>query len=538
MAIPTNPERQQPGLDLILRRNVELFPDRIALDDRSHGRTFTFSELYKRSTRLARALQSQGVEKGDLVAYAFFNEHASIEALFACCILGAVAVPLNNRLAQVEARDYLNRQHCKVFMSNVELIPMGADTDVSIRIVRGGSDLPDETSDYENLLAAEEDTPLPAVSTWGDPYMMAMTGGTTGGPKAAVWGHGGLMMDILSVMVHMEIKRRTCTVMVAPTYHAAGLGWALLPCLWQGGKVILPPTPAFDPAFLLSECATGEVKYLMLVPAMIEPMYKAWDGKPIKGVESAAVASAPTPETQRRKLQEIFPDTHIFNGYGMTETFSMAVQSAGEWLDMPTSAGEPSAVTRIRLVDDEGRRVPTGEIGHVMGRTVSMCLYYNNDPDNTASAFKPMVDDPEGLEWMATGDMGYLDEDGILTLVDRAKDVVITGGENVHSVEVENIILSHSGVTEVGIIGLPDDTWGERVVAVLVKSDPALDEEQLAAEVLKICRDNLAGFKVPKQVAYLEALPRTPFGKVLKREMVKMDYPGALNASDIEKKAT
>lgn len=522
MPLIPNPERRLGGIDFILRRTAEIHPGRIAIDDRLNRVALTYEELRARSSRLARALIARGVGKGDPVAYAFFNEHASLEILFACCMAGAVAVPLNNRLAPAEAREYLARQDVRAFVGNAALAGLVDGVALDTLILRG-SDLPEGALDYEAALAGQSGDALPPQASWEDCYMMAMTGGTTGGPKAAVWSHGGCLMDTLAVLTHMEIKRGTASLCLAPTYHAAGLGWSVLPVLWQGGRLIMPPTPAFNARFVLDTLRREDIRYLMIVPAMIAPLADAWDGVPVTGLQSMCVASAPTPEPQRRRLQAMFPNAGIIAGYGMTETFSMCLQTMGEFLDFPASVGEPSAVTRVRIVDEDGKPVPRGEVGHILGRTMAMSLYYNNDPQNTAGTFRTLPGDPEGLEWMWTGDVGFMDDDGRVTIVDRAKDIIISGGENVPSVEVETVLLSHPAVKECAVVGKPDERWGERVVAVLVKQAGAPDDAALAAEAAALCRDRLAGYKVPKQFAFVDALPRSPFGKVLKRDLVKME---------------
>jgi acyl-CoA synthetase (AMP-forming)/AMP-acid ligase II len=203
----------------------------------------------------------------------------------------------------------------------------------------------------------------------------------------------------------------------------------------------------------------------------------------------------------------------------------MCLQTMGEFLALPASVGEPSLVTRVRIVDEEGNPVKRGEIGHILGRTMAMALYYNNDPANTAGTFRVPDGDPEGLDWMWTGDVGFMDADGRVTIVDRAKDIIISGGENVPSVEVETVLMGHPAVKECAVVGKPDERWGERVVAVLVKQAGAPDDATVVREVVALCRDRLAGYKVPKQFAFLAALPRSPFGKVLKRDLVKMELP-------------
>lgn len=520
-----NPERRRTGVDFIVRRAAELYPQRIAIDDRLHKRQFTYGELYHRSTQLARALARLGIQKGDLVAYAFYNEHTSLEILFACTILGAVALPLNNRLQPEEAQNYLHRHGCRVFVGNRLLQHLVDPNQLDVLVLHGDNGEPQIASalDYETLVAAEPTTPLPPAATWEDPYMMAMTGGTTGGSKAAVWGHGGSMLDMLGIALHMGIGRRCRTICLAPTYHAAGLGWGVLPVLWQGGTLVMPPSPSFSPQFLANELRTSHIDYLLLVPALVELLYDSWDKKPFDaGV--VCVTSAPSPPAQREKIAQMFPDADLQAGYGMTETFSIAMQDPGELTSQARSVGEVCSVSRVRIVDTLGKSQPPGSTGQIAVRTLAMAMGYQNDEANSKFTFVTLQDDPEDLEWCMTGDIGSLDEDGRLTVVDRVKDIIITGGENVASVEVESIACEHAGLHECAVVGKPDQKWGEKVVLVVAAADPQADKEALARELIALCRSRLAAYKVPKEVAFVDALPRSAFGKVLKRNVASMDF--------------
>ena len=526
------------GLDFVLARGAETYPDRVVIDDRLNGVCLTFAELRKRSMQLARALQRLGVCKGDRVAYAFFNEHASIEALFACAVLGAIAVPLNTRLHPEEASRYVAAQGCKVFMARSDLIALVASTEVEYVVERTTSTSPrpagDTTLNYEEIIGTESGIPMPPSARWEDPYMYAMTGGTTGGSKAVSWTHGGSMFDILSVIASLGIKRNYSTICLAPTFHAAGLGWAFMPSFWQAGKIIFSSSPSFSPELLHATLAEEDVQFLFLIPAMIGPIYRTWNRIPITCVKSVCVASAPTPETLRRYLSEIFPEADIVTAYGMTESFSVTVQNPEDLLTYPASVGEPALDSRVRILDAKGREVPRGVTGHIVTRTLAMGLGYNNDPESTAMTFKKCGDDPEGLDWIFTGDLGTMDQNGRVEIVDRLKDIIISGGENVPSIEVETVIMSHPAVRECAVVGIPDDQWGELVSAVIVKGEDKLHDHEMASEILELCRAHLSGYKIPKCFYFIDALPRSSFGKVLKRDLRAMEFGRALVTKEIE----
>ena len=534
MSIEMNPERRLTGLDFILIRGAEIHPDRLAIDDRLTGLTLTYEQLRSRSAKLAHGFQSLGIKKGDRIAYANYNDHASVEIIFAGMMAGAVMVPLNTRLTQAEAQPFMDAQDCLIFIGHTDFSYMAEKSRVAHIILRGqGTSRTEGSTDYEELIASHPDTPLVPQVRWEDPWALGMTGGTTGGAKAVVWTHGGFLLDIPTVMVHQGLQRYDTTISFAPTYHIAGLGFVVLPILWLSGTVIFPPTPSFDPQFLHEELKNRSLDYIFFVPAMVEPLYAAWGGEPLTNLRAASLASAPTFEPQRLKLREMFPETRLITAYGMTETFSITSQSPEDFLTFADGVGEPQLGARVRIVNDEGRTLPRGEVGHIVARTVAMGIYHQ-DPDNTRKSFKKLADDPEGLDWIYTGDVGLMDDLGRVKIVDRSKDVIITGGENVNSVEVEAILSSHPLVKECAVVGRNDVKWGEAITAVIVKSDADKDDRELCRELLKLCRAKIAGYKIPKIIAFVDALPRSHFGKILKRDLRTADLPNFINSAELK----
>jgi len=510
------------GMEFMLHRAAEIYPSRLAIDDRLNGIRRTYAELRSRSIRLARGLQAIGVGKGDVVATAFRNEVMAVESIFACAMIGAVSSPLNPRLAPPEARQFINLQNVRTFIGRSEFASFVEGTAVKQAVLCDGTeDCPVDVIgyDYEAIQSGHPDTPFPPRARLDDPYVIVMTGGTTGGSKGAVLSHGGALIDMLSVMSHWNIRPGQKALCSAPIYHGAGLGWACMPIIWQAGTVIFPGETSFDPETFLRIVRDDLVDCLFLVPALIAPLHSKWDGVPINTVSSIAMASAPVPKGLRIKIAEMFPSAEKLVCYGMTECCSISMQQPRDFLDFGESVGEPAVVARVRIVDDDGRAVVPHTAGNVVTRTLGQSLYYNNDPINTANTFRPCVDDPEELDWVFTGDIGQMDDDGKITLLDRAKDVIITGGENVPSTEVESILMLHPEVFECAVIGLPNDRWGEMVCAVVVSSAETVSRLQLSRELHDACREQLAGFKVPKQFVFVAKLPRNAFGKILKRDL-------------------
>lgn len=308
-------------------------------------------------------------------------------------------------------------------------------------------------------------------------------------------------------------------MLIAPAYHGAGTDWGLFPVLWRTGTVIMPAEPAFNPKHYLALVREHKVEYVLVVPAVIQPLYDAWDREPIGCVRSLMTTSAPTSPALRSKLAEMFPDADLMAGAGISESLNMAVQSGDEFLTHGTSIGEPHLDTRLCIVDPDGRDLPRGQAGEICLRGFNTALYYHANSAAGPRTWRVREGDPEGLEWCFTGDIGVMDEAGRVCIVDRLKDVILTGGETVPSVEIENVYASHPRVRECAAVGRADTRWGEAITLVVTRTDRQDDDACVARELFAFGRQMLAGYKVPKQIAFLDSLPRSHFGKLLKRQL-------------------
>jgi len=522
----TNPERQLASVAFIVARGAELHPDRIAIDDLSAGRRLTYRELDERVTRLARGLMQRGIARGDIVAAMFWNEHAMVETMFACARIGAIFAPINVRLLPAEVAEYLNDHGCRAIVANADFSGHFANTAADIRILRAGSNEEPAAEwphgvwqDYEALIAGESVTPLAVLTSFDEPWRLVSTGGTTGKSKGVLHSHVGTLFTVLADIAEYGIRRGWQTISVLPAYHVAGMEWGLFTVLWRAGTVIFPAGRSFDPARYLGEVRTRNVEYLPLVPALINPLFDAWDGEPLTGPRTVVTTAAPTPAPLRRKLAEMFPEADILAAAGLSESLNMATQSPGELLALTESIGEPHIDTRVLILDDEDRTVPRGQAGHIAMRNFNTALGYHRNPEISALTWRVRKDDPEGLHWCFTGDIGVMDKDGRITIVDRSKDVILTGGESVPSVEVETVYAEHPGITECAVVGVEDARWGEAILLVAVKADDSVSAHDLAGDLFRFGRDRLAGFKVPRRIAFVDVLPRSHFGKVLKRDL-------------------
>lgn len=535
-----NPERQIANIGLMVTRAAELHPDRIAIDDLLNRRRLTYSELDGRISRLARALIRQGIGEGDIVAAMFWNEHAMVEAIFACARAGAIVAPMNSRLLPSEVAEYVNDHGCKAVIANGRFVRNFAGANAAIRIARGPAADRDEDGDedgdgdgtaawldYETLLAAEPDEPLRAVGSFDRPFRLVSTGGTTGKSKGVLHSHVGTLFTVLADIAEYGIGRGWQTLSILPAYHVAGMEWGLFTILWRAGTVVFPAGTSFDPHRYLAEIRARDIEFLALVPAVIDPVYEAWDGVPLRGPRTVVATAAPASPPLRAKLVEMFPEANVVAAAGLSESLNLATQGPGEILAHPHGIGEPHIDTRVLILDDDDRVVPRNTPGHVALRNFNTALGYHGDEAAGALTWRPRKGDPEGLHWCFTGDIGTMDEDGRIALVDRSKDVIKTGGESVASVEVETVYSQHPGIRECAAVGVADDRWGEAILLVAVRRaggaetgpECEMDDRTLAGDLIRFGRQRMAGFKVPKRIAFVDALPRSHFGKVLKRDL-------------------
>ena len=524
-----NPERQLANIAWMVSRGAELHPDRIAIDDLLSQRRLSYGELNARITQFARGMIGAGIGEGDMVATMFWNEHAIVETIFACARIGAIVAPLNVRLLGSEVTEYVNDHDCRAIVANAEFAGLFAGATPTIRIAKGDIE---GWQDYEAVIAAQTDTAMPMATCFDEPWRLVSTGGTTGKSKGVLHSHVGTLFTVLADIAEYGIRRFWQTLSVLPAYHVAGMEWGLFTILWRGGTVVFPATKSFDPVRYLAEVRTRDIEYLPLVPALINPLFNAWDGIPLTGPRTVVTTAAPTSAPLRRKLSEMFPEADILAAAGLSESLNMATQSRGELLEYPESIGMPHVDTRVLILDDHDRPVPRGEPGHIAMRNFNTALGYHRNAEATAATWRLRRNDPEGLEWCFTGDIGVMDGDGRISIVDRSKDVIITGGESVPSVEVETVYAECPDIRECAAVGVEDTHWGEAILLVTVRIAPKTEassdqrpaDEDLANDLFLFGRDRLAGFKVPRKIAFVDALPRSHFGKVLKRDLREQSF--------------
>jgi long-chain acyl-CoA synthetase len=490
---------------------AERHGSRAAIHDGSYSATF--GEHAERALRLADALGTGlGLGRDDRFAVVALNGHRYLELYHAAFLGGAVINPVNYRLADPETAHVLRHSGARVvfvdaaFAERVRTIVDSGETSIE-RVVS----LDD---DYEDLLASGKDV-VPAEPDEDSLPMLMYTGGTTGMPKGVASTQRAQMLNLyhLAMVQGLAFSEDAVYLHHMPMFHSMGANAALSAAAFGTEATVIP---AFEPGAFMSAVGKHGVTETVLVPTMIAMILLHPDYAPerMSSLKRIGYGGMAMPHALLTKLQESSPDIELLQGYGMTEacptlTF-LTAEDHRKGEDKRHSVGRPLPGVDVGIFDGDGNRLPTGEVGEVCARGGNIMTGYWNNPEATAKVFR------DG--WYRTGDLGRFDEDGYLYLVDRVDDMIVTGGENVYSIEVENALTTYPGVVQVAVVGLPDEVWGKRVhgIVVLAPDAAGTTEEQLADHA----RKSIAGYKVPKTWELrTDPLPVSGAGKPLKREL-------------------
>ncbi|MEU8318825.1 class I adenylate-forming enzyme family protein [Nonomuraea sp. NPDC048881] len=484
----------------------------------------TFEEHFRRAATLARRLvEEYGVTKGDRVAIAMRNYPEWVVSFSAALAAGAIAVPLNAWWTEAELAYGVHDSGAKVLIADGERAVRLASTGVPMIVTRG--EAPEGARSFGDVLGeVTADVRLPDVElSPEDPATIFYTSGTTGRPKGALGSHRNLGQSPMTVAyglvrsVTMAGKDageaasvRRVTLLTVPLFHVTGCFSAMITSMFTGGGVVL--MYKWDPEQALRLIERERVTTMIGVPTnawqlMSHPDFGKYD---LSSLTTLGYGGAPAPPKLLERITTNLPDRAPSNGYGMTETTALAIGNGGaEYHARPDSIGMPSAVVDVRVVDPMGAELPAGEVGELCVRGPNVIMGYWNQPEATAQTF---VDG-----WLHTGDLARIDEEGFVYIVDRAKDMVIRGGENVYCAEVEAALFEHPAVDDVAVIGVPHDELGEEVGAVI---RPAAGQSVTAEELRSFLADRIAKFKIPAHVWFREGeLPRNPGGKILKTHL-------------------
>jgi acyl-CoA synthetase (AMP-forming)/AMP-acid ligase II len=498
-----------------LHRNLQQNPDRPATIYRDRVRTV--AESADRIARLAAALTGLGVQRGDRVGILALNSDRYQEYFYAVPWIAAAMNPVNIRWSPAEIAYSLVESGTKVLLVDDAFAPMIPTlreqvSDPLTVIGCGDGELPQGALSYEKLIS--DHAPIEDTRSGGDDLLgVFYTGGTTGHPKGVMLSHDNLLTSSIGTLASGHFVLPGGRLLhTAPLFHLAGIA------AWTAGAQVGSTNvivPMFNPAEVMKAISDHQVTDALLVPTMIQMLVDdpgIGDGD-MSSLVHLIYGASPISEALLERARKVFPAAGFTQAYGMTELSPCATLLLPADHDDPAlhrSAGRAAPHVEVRIVDPNDQEVPRGEVGEVVVRGDNVMLGYWNRPEDTAAAVR------DG--WMHTGDGGRMDENGYVFIVDRIKDMIITGGENVYSAEVENALASHPAVAACAVIGVPDSEWGERVHAVIV----LLPDRQATGDELRThCKTLIGGYKAPRSVEFADALPMSGAGKILKRELRK-----------------
>ncbi|MGV0743630.1 fatty-acid--CoA ligase FadD5 [Mycolicibacterium sp. XJ870] len=505
-----------------LARHALMQPDKTAL--RFLGRTTTWAELDHRVSRLAGALSRRGVGFGDRVLILMLNRNEFVESFLAANKLGAIAVPVNFRMTPPEIAFLVSDCDARVVITESVLAGVATavrdlDTTLSTVIVAGAgteSAAEDAVLGYDDLIAEPGESPAPVDIPNDSPALIMYTSGTTGRPKGAVLTHTNLAGQAMTFLFTngADINNDVGFIGV-PLFHIAGIGNMIIGLL-LGSPTVIYPLGAFDPGALLDVLEAEKVTGIFLVPAQWQAVCAEQKAKPRKlKLRVLSWGAAPASDTLLRNMSETFPGTQILAAFGQTEMSPVTCMLLGEdAIRKLGSVGKVIPTVSARVVDEDMNDVPVGQVGEIVYRAPTLMAGYWNNPKATAEAFAG--------GWFHSGDLVRQDEEGYIWVVDRKKDMIISGGENIYCAEVENVLAAHPAIVEVAVIGRKHEKWGEvpvAVVALSTESGKQADKSLSLEDLDAFLTERLARYKHPKALEIVDALPRNPSGKVLKTEL-------------------
>ena len=486
------------NLSVFVKYHADRSPERVALI--YDGQRITYPELYDRIESMARYLAHKGVGEGDIVSVFMKNSAAFFEIAFASSYLGAIFLPINFRLAADECAFIARHAGAKILLADADF--------PQISTVLADVVYLDEAAQRDSRALGGSAWPAVGVAsrTPEDIFRLMYTSGTTDRPKGVVHTYSNFYWKTMDHVVSLGLTRDDRLLIVGPLYHVGGFDLPGIAIWWLGGTIVL--SRAFDETAILGTIDAERITGAWMAPVMVgRVLLQDRQGYDLTSFKWCIAGGEKTPAGRIRDFAAFFPGARFIDGFGLTETCSGdTLMEPGMELTKIGSTGRPLAHVQIEIRNEDGEVLPARKEGEICIRGPKVTKGYWKDPQKTAASF---FDD-----WFRSGDIGYLDEDNFLFITDRKKDMIISGGENIASSEIENVIYQLPEVADCAVLGVPDEKWGERPVAVIVTKKGTV----LTAQAVELkCRQHLGRFKVPDQYIFRTELPRNPSGKILKR---------------------
>lgn len=480
------------------------------------NRSWTFKELNERVNRMCNVLMKMGVQKNDRVALMFFNSIHFVESYFAAIKIGAIVVPVNFRFVGREIEYVINDSGAKVFLFGEEfhevISQIRSDLSGVVAFITVNSQDRSAMLDYEELIGAERAIEPNVDIKEEDPCQILYTSGTTGRPKGAVLTNENILWSLVNTIIGREEKPGEIALIIGPLYHVAGLNIHLTTQIALGGTSIL--IKKFDPIQVLEIIQREHATTISGAPSMYRMLLQHLEAHSfdVSSITKCTVGAAILSTETKKQLEKYFPNIKgIYDVYGSTEVgIASILQAEDSWLK-EGSVGKPMPFVQVKIVDEQDRPLDAGMVGELVCCGPNVMVGYNGEEEETRLAFKG--------GWFHTGDLARMDEEGYIYIVDRKKDMIVSGGENIYPREIEEILYMHPSIIDAAVVGIEDPLWGESVRAFVVKKEGESLKED---DVVNYCKQHLASYKKPKVVVFIEEIPRNPSGKILKNKLRKI----------------